>query len=297
MSVTAPDFSADAAARRQHQISLDALRLARTGKAYDLSSGWWPGMPMLPAHPAFQMVTYRTPAGVRNQKDLTFLAEGNEVNLGFVSELLMCTMHSGTHIDALAHITCGPHNEWHGGFSAHTHLGDFGPMNNDASELPPMIARGVLIDLPGHLGKPHLDPHQPVNRTDMEAVLAARGSTIQKGDIVLIRTGTMLGWPDPGRMEEAAGSGLSIDGAEWLAEQGVRAIAGDNVALEVAPSGRPGDPQPVHRYLIQVKGIPIIEWVFMEDIARDGIGEFLFICLPLPVKGATGSLIRPLAVV
>ncbi len=59
-------FKAEAVGSRVFETSLDALRLPRSGKTYDLSSGWWPGMPMLPAHPAFQLVTYRTPAGVRN---------------------------------------------------------------------------------------------------------------------------------------------------------------------------------------------------------------------------------------
>ncbi|MEA2256762.1 MAG: hypothetical protein QOG35_2807, partial [Solirubrobacteraceae bacterium] len=67
-------------------------------------------------------------------------------------------------------------------------------------------------------------------------------------------------------------------------------------ALEVDPSGRPGDPQPVHRTLIQERGIPILEWIYQEELARDRVSEFLFVCLPLTVKGATGSLVRPLAI-
>jgi kynurenine formamidase len=289
-------FKAEAAPSRISDTPLDAFRLPRSGRTYDLSSGWWPGMPMLPAHPAFQLVTYRTPSGVQNQADLPFLTGNNAVNLGFVSELLMCTMHSGTHIDALAHITCGPDNCWHGGFSAKTHLGDFGPMNKDASELPPLIRRGVLIDVPGALGVPHLEAAQPIHGADIEATLERQGVEVREGDVALIRTGTMGGWPDEKRMEASLWSGLSLDGAKWLVSRGVSVVGGDNVGLDVMPSGYEGDPQPVHRYLIQEKGVPIMEWVFMEDIARDKVHEFLFIALPLPIKGATGSLIRPLAI-
>jgi kynurenine formamidase len=289
-------FRADGGDRRVSETSLDAFRLARTGKTYDLSSGWWPGMPILPAHPPFQLMTYRSPPGVRNQRDLGFLVEDNQVNLSFVSEMLMCTTHSGTHIDALAHITCGPENCWHGGFSANTHLGDFGPLNKDASELPPLIKRGVMIDVPGALGVPHLAPHQPIRRAELQQALARQGCEVKADDVVLVRTGMMMDWPDAQRMEASAGAGLDLDGAEWLVERGVCAVGGDTVALEVVPSGRPGDPQPVHRYLIQEQGVLIMEWVFMEDLARDGVYEFLFICLPLSIKGATGSLIRPLAI-
>jgi kynurenine formamidase len=290
-------FRAQEIPSRISDTSLEPLRIPHSGKTYDLSSGWWPGMPMLPAHPAFQMVTYRTPSGVRNQGDLPFINSSKEVNLGFVSELLMCTMHSGTHIDALAHITCGPQNCWHGGFSADTYLGDYGPLNSDASELPPLVRRGVLIDAPGALGVERLAAGQPIHKEDVLRALERQATELKEGDVVLVRTGTMMGWPNQDEMSVSDGSGLAIDGAEWIADQGASVVGGDTVALEVVPSNIPGDPQPVHRRLLQERGIPIMEWVYLEDLARDSAYEFLFICLPLPIKGATGSLVRPLAIV
>ena len=287
---------AESVATRVSVTSLEALRLPKTGKTYDLSSGWWAGMPMLPVHPAFQLVTYRTPTGVRNQGDQPFLTADNTINQGFISELMMCTAHSGTHIDALAHCTCGPNNTWHGGLSADRYLGDYGPMKADASELPPMIRRGVMVDVPAMLGVPYLAAHQPIDASALQAALERQDSALQHGDVVLIRTGTMSHWPDGARMELSAGSGLALDGAEWLAEKGASVVGGDNVALEVTPSPVPGVPLPVHRHLIHERGIPIMEWVYLEDLSRDGVYEFLFVCLPLPVKGATGSMVRPLAI-
>ncbi|MDR1236802.1 MAG: cyclase family protein, partial [Propionibacteriaceae bacterium] len=66
--------------------------------------------------------------------------------------------------------------------------------------------------------------------------------------------------------------------------------------IEVEPSGIPGSPQPVHVYLIQQQGTPIIEWITSEELARDGVYEFIFVCLPLTIKGASGSMIRPIAI-
>ncbi len=288
-------FRAESVGSRVSTVPIEMLQIPRSGKAYDLSSGWWPGMPMLPAHPPFQMVTFRTPSGTRNEAEPSI--QSNRENLGFISELMMCTSHSGTHIDALAHCTCGPNNAWHGGFSADAYLGDFGPMNKDASELPPMFRRGIMIDVPKSLGIAHLGPGQPVHRADLQAALGLQGTEVKAGDVVLIRTGTMMHWPDAERMADCAGSGLSLDGAEWLLDQQASAVGGDTVALEVLPSGIEGITLPVHRLLIQQNGIPIMEWVYLEDLARDGVYEFLFICLPLPVKGATGSMVRPIALV
>jgi kynurenine formamidase len=288
-------FRADSPGSRIWPMSLDALRAPKKGTAYDLSSGWWKGMPLHPAHPQFQVMTYRTPSGERNQGDLSYLKE-NKVNFGFVSELLMCTTHTGTHIDALAHITCGPHSSWFGGHSANSYLGDFGPLNNDASALPPIMTRGLMLDIPALKGVKHLAKNQGIGREDLQAACARQKIKIDKGDIVLIRTGTMLHWPDTAHLAVCEDTGLSLDGAQWLLEQGVSAVGGDNAALEVAPSGIDGDPQPVHRFLIQENGIPILEWVYQEDLSRDDVYEFLFVCLPLPITGATGSLVRPLAI-
>lgn len=276
-------------------VSSEALAMARTGRAYDLSSGWWPGMPLAEGHPPFQVLTYRSPAGERNEGDVGFLAE-NRVNFGFISELLMCTMHSGTHIDALAHTTCGPDAAWHGGHSSHTELGDFGPLNSDASELAPLVTRGVMLDIPAALGLERLQRCQGVDADVLRAACERQGVELRAGDVALVRTGTMAGWPDPNALAACEGAGLAIGGARWLAECGVAAVGGDTAALEVSPSGIAGDPQPVHRHLIQEHGIPLLEWVNQEELALDGVSEFLFVCLPLTVRGATGSLVRPLAV-
>lgn len=282
-----------APAKRTFEISLEALKIPQTGRAYDLGSGWWPGMPLAEGHPPFQVLTYRSPAGERNQGDISFLKD-NPLNFGWISELLMCTMHTGTHIDALAHTTCGPDAAWHGGHSSYTELGDFGPMCKDASELPPMVARGVSLDIPGALNIEQLEGSQPVGVEELELACARQQVSLQPGDVALIRTGTMRHWPDSSLMP--IGAGLSLEGAMWLVECGVTAVGADNPALEVNPSGRPGDPQPVHRTLIYECGIPILEWCYQEDLVRDEVSEFLFLCLPLTVRGATGSLVRPLAI-
>src|ERR1700753_2423644 len=85
----------------------EALALVREGRIYNLDCGRFHGMPMFPAHPPFQVLSYRTPRGIENQGDQTWLGT-NRVNFHWQSEMVMGTVHSGTHIDALAHICCGP---------------------------------------------------------------------------------------------------------------------------------------------------------------------------------------------
>lgn len=281
---------------RIQDIPLAVFSLVRSGTAYDLSSGWWTGMPLADGHPPFQVITYRTPQGERLHRDLPFL-EDNKVGFGFISELLMMTAHAGTHVDALCHITCGPNDEWHGGRRAADGLGDFGALSDDAASLAPMLGRGVLLDVPAAIGVEKLDAHQPIGTPELQATVERARVDLRPGDIVLLRTGTMGSWPNREAMEVMEGAGLSLEGAEWLMGHDPAAIGSDTAAVEVAPSGLAGDPQPVHRYVIKERGVPLLEWVYLESLSADDVSEFLFICLPLPIRGATGSPVRPIALV
>jgi kynurenine formamidase len=279
------------------QALMASLKLPSNGKVYDLSSGWWRGMPMAGPHPRFELLTYRSPHGQQVQQDVDLVRrEHNPVNYGFASELLLATMHSGTHIDALCHVTCGPRNEWHGG-SADDLLGDFGALARDASELPPLVTRGVMLDIPGVVGCDVLPAHFSIDSAALASACERQAVSIETGDVVLVRTGQMRYWPDEDAMARHADAGVSLDGARWLSDRRPCAVGADTVALEVAPSGVEGEPQPVHIHLIRDNGIPIIEWVNCEGLAEDGVFEFLFIGIPLSIQGATGSMLRPIAIV
>jgi kynurenine formamidase len=276
---------------------LNALTIPTSGRVFDLGSGWWKGMPGHSAHPSFEVITYRTPSGLRNQKDLAFLDESVNVdNYAFISELVMGTMHTGTHMDAISHVTCGPNDEWYGGGSAKEFLGDYGALEADATELPPFISRGVLLDIAKLMGVEALPAGFPIGASELQAACEGQGVDVTPGSIVLIRTGTMRHWPNDELMAAPGTSGLAFDGAEWLVERGIRGAGADTSSLEVSPSGVSGKPMPVHVLLIKEQGLPILEWVMLEELSQSGISEFLFLALPLTISGATASMIRPLAV-
>lgn len=275
-----------------------ALRSVQQGRVYSLESRWWRGMPGHPVHPRFDVITYRSPRGEQIQKDQEYLnPPANEINYGFISELIMGTVHTGTHVDALCHVTCGPRAEWFGGHSSYENLGDFGALNSDASALSPIVARGVMLDVPAALGIEHCPPEYPISGQDLQTACDEQGTTVQPGDVILVRTGTMKFWPDQDALAAARDAGVSMSGSEWLLQREPVAVGADNVAFECAPSGVEGSPQPVHVHLIQQNGIPILEWVNCEELSRDRVYEFAFICLPLSVVGATGSMVRPIAII
>jgi kynurenine formamidase len=273
---------------------LRALALVREGRIYNLDCGRFNAMPIFAGHPPFQVLSYRTPRGIANEGDQTWLGE-NEVNFHWQSDMIMGTVHSGTHIDALAHITCGPDDHWYGGGSAQRDSGDFGPLRDDATEIPPLITRGVLIDVPALRGVPALGAHEAIGAQELEDALHRQGTELRPGDVPVIRTGYLSGWPDEGFISAHEQAGIDRDAALWLADQGVVAVAGDTEAVEVLPSTVPGNPHPVHIALLNERGIYIIEMVNCEELARDRRYEFCFVCLPLAIRGATGSMVRPVA--
>lgn len=278
---------------------LGALELVREGRIYSLAQTRFRGMPTFPGHPTFEVIGYRTPQGLR--------AEGaqpwgplNEAGLGYMSEIVFGTTHTGAHVDAHAHMTIGPDDRWYGG-SAQADLGDFGPLKGDASEFEPIWARGLLYDVPGHRGVPFLGKAEPVLADELEEIGRAQGiDEPREGDVALVRTGYGSHWPDAAKMAAHRGPGPDVTAARWLAERGVLATGSDTETYEVQPCpdpGEPSNPQPVHTLLLIERGIYIMESLHLEKLAHDRVYEFLFVALPLKIRGATASMIDPVAVV
>src|SRR5436309_5256701 len=128
-------------------------------------------MTLLQGHPNFEVISYRTPQGSLAMGDHPW-GLPNDACLGYKSELVIGTTHTGAHIDAHAHMTVGAEDRWHGG-SARSDLGDFGPVVGDATEIPPLWRRGVLYDVPGHRGVQALPAGEPVGADELLAVEGA----------------------------------------------------------------------------------------------------------------------------
>ena len=274
---------------------LAALALPRAGDVYDLDAGRWHGMPMAGGiHPPFTLARWRTAQGGAVEGDAP---QGGRGGFAINAEINMTGHHAGTHIDALCHISAGEDAHWYGGYTAAEHSGDFGARRADASTMPPILARGVLLDVPAHRGIDALESGSPVDAAELRAILDTQGTRVQPGDVVLVRTGYMAYWPhDLEGASEHFSAGITPEAAVALAAQGAVAIGSDTEGLEVLPEVDPEDVFPVHIALLVERGVHIIELLYLEELARDGRREFLFVCLPLRIRGATASMVRPVAI-
>lgn len=262
--------------------------------AYDLGVEYYNGMPSWSelGDPTFQLWLTHTPRGTTVDDPLRVGPQQNKL-VSYTGDALSMYTHTGTHIDTLNHF--GLHGEIYNGFRADEHLGDQGWHKGGAEKLPPIISRGVLIDVAAAKGVTVLPPSYQITPADLAAALARQGTALQRGDTVMIRTGKMTQFHDA-RAYLASPPGLSLAGAKWLVEShGAMVIGADNLSLEGFPVVEKDSWIPVHTYLLAERGVPIMEVVNLEALARDRVYEFAFVGAALKLRGASGSPMRPLA--
>jgi kynurenine formamidase len=202
--------------------------------------------------------------------------------------------HTGTHIDALNHF--GLDGKIWNGFEATRHLGDRGWTKTGAETIPPIIARGVLIDVAGARDLAMLPPGYRLRKEDLQFALARQGVSLQRGDVVLIRTGRMQLYAKPENYVRDA-PGLTLDAARFLIEEGgAMTVGADNLSFEGFPSEIADNYIPVHTYLLAQQGAHILELVDLEALATDRVYEFAFIAASLKLRGADAAPLRPIAI-
>ncbi len=277
---------------------LAATALVREGRMFRLARERFPGMPLFPGHPPFQVLSYRTPQGIRAAGDTPW-GPVNDAGLGYMSEYVLGSQHTGAHIDAHAHMTVGPEDRWHGG-RATADLGDFGPLTGDATEIPPLWRRGVLYDVPGHRGVEALPAGDAGDGRGGRGDRGGHGRRRRRGRRRALPHGLPARLARPGAARPPPRRGPDISAARLLAGRGVVAVGSDTETFEVQPApdpGEPANPQPVHTLLLIERGVYIMESLDLEALAAAGVREFLFVALPLAIRGATGSMLDPVAVV
>ena len=165
-----------------------------------------------------------------------------------------------------------------------------------AENIPPIVARGVLIDVAALKGLAMLPDGYRITREDLVTTLHKQDISLREGDVVLIRTGRMQRYADADAYMENP-PGIGLEAARFLVEEsGAMIVGADNLSLEAFPSELETDYVPVHTYLLAEQGTTIIELAYLEDLSRDKVYEFAFIGGSLKLRGADAAPIRPIAI-
>ena len=264
---------------------LQAAKLIKTGKTYALGVETGPTSPAYPPR-AYSMTILQLDDGMGTPLG-TNKATGND-------DLMNVWMGIGSQIDGLGHM--GVNHVYYNGNKASDFVTPKGLTKLSTDKLPPIVTRGVLLDMTKLLDIDVLPEGTAINSKEIKAAAQAVDIQIGKGDVVLLHTGWLTTMDaDPVRFM-AGQPGLGLDGARYLAGLGVVAIGADNWALEVLPAENPEHMFPVHPELLAKNGVYILENMDTRALAADGVSEFLFVLGQPRFVGAVQAIINPVAI-
>ena len=251
-----------------------------------------PRTAQMPIHPAHRQAGYSYLLHRRHEDEYRPRETGPRTGS---AGILVMGEHTGTHIDALCHQSdaltlCG-------GVPVAEVQSPSGFARLGVEEIPPMVAPAVLLDAAALAEVDALEPGHVVTEEDLEECCERQGVEVGTGSVALVRTGNGRFWDDEERY--LAGPGMSAGASRWLADRGVVAVGADNMAWDVPGlvDTELGCLMPGHLILLARRGVYIIENLALEGLAAAGHHSFRFVCTPLKLVGATGSPVRPLALV
>ena len=222
-------------------------------------------------------------------------------NVGFADDMVIMALQCATQWDALSH--CFLDGKLYNGYDANLVSSEGARKNGMEKMARFIVTRGVLLDIARVKGVEWLEPGYAITVADLDAALAAHGVQVGTGDALLVRTGQMAMCKKRGGWGDYAGGdapGLSFHTAPWIHGKQLAAVATDTWGMEVRPNEIPDSYQPLHQILIPHMGLLVGEIFDLEalaaDCARDRVYEFQFVAPPLPITGAVGSPINPLAI-
>jgi kynurenine formamidase len=263
----------------------EAAGLVREGKTYRMGI----------------MVDRSTPAFPPRSVAVTVFMPGQEGGqsfgtnkMNYVDDMITGWLGVGTQLDSFAHL--GVDNT----FYNNNHVKDFvrttGVTKLGIEKIPPMVTRGVLVDLAKAKGKPRLDGGELVTADELRAAMTAQNVRVTPGDIVVLHTGwlSMLA-QDPAKFG-AEEPGIDGAGAEYLASLQPVAVGADTWGVECVPFKDPNVLWQGHQVLLARNGIYIIENLDTAALVRDNVTEFMFVLGQPLFKGAVQAIINPVAI-
>ncbi|NEW87787.1 cyclase family protein [Rhodopseudomonas sp. WA056] len=279
-----PDDEIGAANYLTPELALKASQLVKTGKVYAL------GIPVDTKTPAYP------PRGFK----ITVVQPGQAGNSGmgpskttYNDDIIEGWVGVGSQIDGLGHI--GVEHVYYNG----NKIADFGDATGlkklGIDKVPPMVTRGVLLDMAAHFGTDVVKEGTAFNVKEIEEVAKKQGVEIRQGDVVLFHTGwvSLIGKDD--KRYNSGEPGLGVEGAKYLTSKGVVAVGADTWGLEVIPFESKNVFE-VHQILLPMNGTYILENMNTADLARDKAYEFMFVLGQPRFKGAVQSMINPVAI-
>ncbi len=270
--------------------TLEALQTVTEGRTYSLAVVTGPDTPGYPPRTYRAMVMMPAqPGGMTYGRN----------ELRYLDEFVMAWPGVGTHFDGFAHITRG--DMLYNDTPLTEVFGDEGVNVFGIETIPPIVTRGVVLDVAGLRGVDMIDvvPGETghlITVEDLEGALEASGTDLRPGDAVMVHTGWLsLVETDPERFISLS-PGLTADAGIWLAEQGVAVVCTDQWATDAVPFEDPEIVFPVHQIFLVDYGVHHIQNCYSQDLVDDGVTEFMFTVGVARWQGLTQMGVHPIGI-
>jgi len=283
-----PDDEIGAANLVTPERTLQALKLVKQGVSHPLGIVVDPNMP---AFPPRSMTLQVVSPGQHNGRSL----EGDfGWNVTYNDDLAQLWFGIGPQLDGLGHLAEG--GMYYNCNDARDFVSVSGLKKLGTHNVPPIVARGVMVDMARHKGVDALAGGQPISSADIRAAATAQRVEFREGDVILVHTG----WTDAklqSAPEEwnATQPGLTNEAAAWLGDQNPIAVGADTSGVEVVPPAEGDRVFYGHVELLARRGVYLLETMNTGRLAREGVHEFLFVLGQPRIKGTVQMIINPVA--
>lgn len=280
-----PNDEKGAANHLNPDLALEAVKLVKTGKVYQLGVETNSKTPAFPPR-TFNITVLQPGQAGGNGLGPTKMTYNDDIITGWVG--------TGSQLDGLGHVGID-----HVYYNCHKGV-DFAAADGlkklGLEKLPPFVTRGIVLDMTAVIGKNPVPAGTPFNKKEIDDALAKQGIQIKKGDVVLFHTG----WQDMVASDPkafmAGEPGLGKEGAEYLASKDVLAVGADQWAVEVLPFEKDAGVFEIHQILLPKNGIFILENMNTAPLIADKAWEFMFVLGHARITGAVQAIINPVAI-
>jgi kynurenine formamidase len=223
--------------------------------------------------------------------------------LHYADDVMFMYLQGSTQYDALGHVWCD--EQLYNGYDANTTIGGMSKVSVLPLAERGIVGRGVLIDMARHRGKACLEVGETFTHEDLLAAAKKQGVTIEKHDVLVIRTGWIKKFYESDRAEfyknfVEPGLTYTPELVKWFHEMEIPNLVTDTIANEVTIDPVSGVALPLHVALMRNLGIAFTEIAMLEpladDCAADGQWAFLYVAAPLKVVNGSGAPVNPVVV-
>ena len=274
-------------------VTKAAANLVKTGNMVDLGRVLDENTPKFPGRYWHQTVDTSAYYENPRRKDAVGLGWGkNQIN--WITEIQAGTFQVGTQLDAIGHIQIG--NRFYNGWTTKDVVEAWGLNRFGIESVPPIVTRGVLLDIAAYKGVERLDKGYVITVADVIATLKKQGSDIRAGDAVLFHTGWGSLWNGDHAEFLSGEPGPGLEVTKWLYDKRIAITGADTWSYGPVPGEDPDRPFVVPQTMYVEMGLFGLENLATEELAKRKVYQFMFVLTHGKTRGSTAAVIAPAAV-